>query len=542
LDGGEMMYKLLIVDDEANTRYGLMDYFEWEKYGIEVVGEADNGNTAMPKIIDLKPHIVLTDVKMAKMDGIALARWIKNQYKNIKIIFISGYDDAQYLRSALKVEAVDYILKPINFQELGKVVEDVVEKLQEEEKQNELIYQMNIKLMQSMPLLKEKFLMTLISDNIENINEIEEKIKFLDLKLTINALYCAVVINVDDKVILLEDKTEKDRQLISFSVINICQEIIDNYTGGYIFEYKSGEYVSILKLNSQEDEEKLFILVTEIKDSLLRYLKLSVTIGVGKTVEQLKKVYKSYAMACEAISQRLFLGKNKVITIDSIEENEDIINRNIIKEDNFVSIIRSGDESRLLEFIHQTFLEMKKNRRLKINYCHNLCLHMVLIASRVLMELDISMGEMSYYDSTICNQIYKCEILEDMKKVLEGYFKEVSRLIYAKRSRKANNVIERIRNIINERYKDNITVNEIAKEVYLTSTYICLIYKQETGETINDYVIKVRMEKAKTMLKDYKNKLYDISYAVGYTDPSYFSKTFKKYTGYSPTEYREKII
>lgn len=537
------MYKLFIVDDEPLARYGLRDYFDWGKYGIEIVGEADDGATALEAIPLLKPHIVLTDVKMPNIDGIMLSHKLREQMPDTKIIFISGHDDVEYLKSALKLDAMDYIFKPINFRELGTVIEKVLGILGSEEKQKDLIYSMNIKLMQSMPYLREKFFMTLVRDEYEEREDLGNKLEFLELKLPTQGLFCTFVISIDDKLSVFENMPERDRQLTSFAVLNICQELIDTHLQGYAFENRQGEFVGILSFETEENEEQLFTLASEIKDNILKYLQLSVTIGVGKVVQKLNRICQSYSMAFEAVNQKLFLGKNRVITIDNLQTNHENEYRfDTVKLERFSSVVKAADEEKLIALTEEVFGELAKSRKVNIKYYQNLCLQFVLLASRLLIEMEIGTEALEMDESVLWEQIFKQETVEDMKGLISGYFVKVCRHINDKRSKKSRNVIQQIKHIIHERYRENLTVNDIANEVYLTSTYVCLIFKQETGETINDYITKLRIEKAKELLKDIRNKLYDICYAVGYSDPSYFSKLFRKYTGLSPTEYREKVI
>ncbi|KKW28631.1 MAG: Two component transcriptional regulator, AraC family [Candidatus Uhrbacteria bacterium GW2011_GWD2_52_7] len=145
------MYRLVIIDDELSARAGLKECFNWSEFGVEVVGEADNGINTLKLIGEVKPDIVLTDVKMPKMDGIQLSLELSRLYKNIKIVFISGYDEFEYLKSALKVEAVDYILKPVNMKEMHSVIKKVTSILDSNENQKRTIYHMHSKLIQKIP-------------------------------------------------------------------------------------------------------------------------------------------------------------------------------------------------------------------------------------------------------------------------------------------------------------------------------------------------------------------------------------------------------
>ena len=264
---------------------------------------------------------------------------------------------------------------------------------------------------------------------------------------------------------------------------------------------------------------------------------------MGFIVQGIENLSKSYSKAYENVSQRLFLGKNSIITVDSVETVEDFIYKfDIEKAQQLTNLLKSVDELKLRESIEEIFKQISKYKYANVKYCLNVSLQLVLTSSRVLMELQINNEEVGSEEDKIWEELFKLETLEDMKNTVTEYLIKLCRHISLKRNKKSRNVIEQIKKIINNRYKDNIGINEIAQEVYLTTTYLCMVFKQETGETVNDYLTKVRIEKARELLKDPQNKLYDICYEIGYSEPGYFSKIFKKHTGLTPSEYRENIL
>jgi two-component system, response regulator YesN len=538
------MYKLFIVDDEVSSRYGLRDCIDWIKYGIEVVGEAANGSAAMKLIPSLEPDIVITDVKMPRMDGIQLSVELKQLNKDIKIIFISGYDDFEYLKSALKVDAVDYILKPINPEEMLSVVQKVINMIDAEQGQKKLLNQMNTKLTQSMPLLRGKFFMSIIKDAAYEVNKLKERLEFLELKLDMYGRYCTLVLSIDDSAALFDNISEKDRELTSLSIISICQEIIEEHLNGYVFENKQGEYVCILNMKVDEDEDKLFILTKSIQESIIALLNIKLTIGVGKTVGELSNLSQSYKTAFEAASQKLFLGKNRIITMDSLGTYKDIIPKlDMEKCQRIYTALKTGDKLGISLLVDELFYELSLSRNIDLRYCHNVCLQLLIIGSSLLMDLEIVHDELSVDVKKHWQSVFKLETIGDMKEYVISCYSIVCSLIAEKRNKRSVNAVEKVKAIIQRKYSDNnLTIDVISQEVYLASTYLCLVFKQETGETLNEYMTKVRMEKAKELLHDKNCKLYDISCSVGYMDASYFTKIFKKYTGVTPSEYRDKYV
>ncbi|MEK8130419.1 response regulator [Paenibacillus filicis] len=538
------MFRLVIVDDEPTVRHGLITYFDWGNYGIEVVGDADDGDVGLEVIESLKPDMVLMDVRMPQMDGIRLAHEVKSRFPAMKIVFVSGHDDADYLKSALKVSAVDYILKPVDRLELAEVVERVVQELKEAQQERTYIVDMQVKLTQSMPLLREKFLMSLIRDGIPHPARIQDRLDFLGLDLPVEATYWIIVVKIDDSAQVLATRSERDQQLLSYSILNIIQEIIGNSMQGYAFENRNAEFVGILRMGEEDTQEELLLGVAEdIRDSLLKWLKISVTIGVGDRISELAALPQSYNQAQEAADHRWYLGKNRIISIDHLQhDNEASYRFDSAQGERILSVIKSADREALHAQLDDVFIPLSQNRRQGFASGRNASLQLILLTSRLLQEVNLLGPEMERKERDVWERIFKQERMAELRDIVEDHLLQVCDCMEEKRKGKPKNVIERIHALIEQRYAENLQIGDIAKEVYLSATYMCLLFKQETGETINEYMTKVRIEKAKELLSDPRNKFYEVCYQVGYSDPSYFSKLFKKYAGLTPSAYRDQMM
>lgn len=542
------MYKLLIVDDEPTVRFGLRSYFNWSSYGIEVIGEADDGDVAFEVIEKEQPDIVLTDVRMPKMDGITLSRHIHAGYPRTKIIFVSGHDDADYLKSALKVSAVDYIFKPVNLEELSAVIRRVVSHLDAERAEHRFKVDMQSKLKEGMPLLREKFLLSLISTGAPR-QGLGERLQFLGLNLPLTAVYWVIVISVDDLAEVTGSRSETDQQLLWYSVLNICQELIGQHLTGYAFEHRIGEFVGILRENPEDggaadNAEALLELAGDILGNLEKWLKISVTIGISERVTGLPGLVHSYKQAREAADHKWYLGKNRIITMDSLENPESepasFTRYDPDHSEQLLSALKAADPDRMREVLDQLFTDLNRGRRDGLKYGRNICLQIVLAVGQLLLELNAGSPELEAAEARLWETLFEQETLGEMRELIEAHLSSVCARIREKRTGKVANLIERVREIIKQRYADGaLTVTDIGKEVYLTPTYVSLLFKQETGQTINEFLTQIRVEKAKELLRDPQYKFYDICYAIGYTDPSYFTKLFKKATGVTPSAYRD---
>lgn len=545
------MKTLIIVDDEPSVLDGLRNYVNWTEQGIELIGTADDGDTGLELIKELKPDIVLTDVQMPAMDGIRMAAEVREVLPFAEIVFISGHNDADYLRSALQIHAVDYLLKPIRRKELVSVMSKVTESLDAEERERSRVKEMQVKLAQSLPLLRERFLLSVISDSI-NPAHIREKLEFLDLTLLSASDYMVVVIMIDDVPQVLDTRSEQDKQLLSYTVLNIIQELIDMQMRGITFEKQPGEYVAILLTPQLEDgnpeeaeevqspEQELLLLAESIRGNLRQWLKLSVTIGVGEGVNSLSELQSSYKQARGAADQKWYLGKNRILTMDKLESGDYLQYRYETEwGERVLSALRSGDWERTLSELEQIFARLEQNRRHGSRYAQNVSLHLILQSGQVMLELNGLTEAWEQKEMEAWKQVMRQETMRDLLHYTAEYLQEVCEYSLLKRSGKSSEVIERVRLLIGQRYAENLSASDIAEGVYLSPTYVRLLFKQETGETLFEYLTKVRIEQAKHLLRNPQNKLYEVCYAVGYTDPSHFSKLFKKITGSTPSAFRE---
>jgi two-component system response regulator YesN len=318
---------------------------------------------------------------------------------------------------------------------------------------------------------------------------------------------------------------------------------MDKTKRGVVFEKMTGEYVGILMQGPEMEgeEDGLLVLAAAVRDNLSRWLKLSVTIGVGEYVNKLSELPLSYKQAREAASQKWYLGKNQILTVDSLQSVESKHYRLAETAEQVLAAIKSGDNTGLGRELDEIFDSMSRSRKEGFRYGRNISQQLILLSTRVLLELNALNGDWEAKETEAWEMVLRQETIQDLKKHVSSYLDEVCSCVREKRSGRTGSVIDRIHRLIQERYAENLTIVEIAEGVFLSPTYVSLLFKQETGETLFEYLTKVRIEKAKELLRDPRNKFYEICHAVGYVDPSHFSKLFKKMTGFTPSAYRDQL-
>lgn len=537
------MLKVMIVDDEKRTIEGIRSCIDWVANGLEWVGQAGDGQQALELIRQVQPDIVLSDVRMPRMDGISLSERVRSEFPEIKMIFISGHSDIQFIKAAFKNDVTDYILKPVDPEELDAVVKKVADRCRMERSLKKSRDDLELKVHQSLPLLQAKFLSQLISDNITRPDEIFERISFLDIDLPPQGTYWVLVLSHDDYY-QFESKTSGfEKELMAFSICNIASDILHEQANGVVFPFKDREFVGIVNFPSDKAEtathETIESMTQTLQEKMNIYLNLSLTIGVGERVSQIERISSSYKSAAEAVNRKLLLGKNKVIFRHELfQADEDKIVMDHIDQDRLYLELKHGNFKTIKPQIQLLFEKITFTQKLDRQIVLNLCLHLFSVANRVEFEQG-SKGSADLMN--LCQTydlLFQQETLQDFERYVLSVFDRICTGIQHLQSQSSNKVVEDIKRIIKARYAEDLTINAIAREIFMTPSYICMLFKQETGETINAYLTQYRMEQAKILLHDPKAKLTEICRSVGYADAKYFSKTFKKYTGVNPSEYR----
>lgn len=530
------LFRVLIVDDEPMARMGLRDCYDWARFECELAGEAEDGVKALEFLEQQTVDIVLTDVKMPNMDGVTLAQEIAERYPEIKVILISGYNEIEYLKAALRASAVDYILKPIHLPELEEAVERAVQGLKQLRLQEKERYQMDVKLLKSMPLLKERFLMTLIRDDIADQRVLAEQMQYHNISFPLSGRMSVVVISLDQ---LEQRMAEREYQRLSFAILNVCQELLEQHCAGYCFESGRGEYVCLVNLE-QKDESSLRRFSEEIRASLCNYLELDVTLGMGPVVTDITALKECYRSAVRALEHRLVLGKNRVITPDELdgeEENGGRFDHALTQK--LADCLRVGNYVEARQLTDAFFDVLLENKALSPNYVQSMCLFLLLIPGRVVAEEALETEELSNDSQQQYEELCRMETVDEMKYYVLQKFRDVCD--YINQYSGEGTVIRSVKKQIEEQYSRNLTIKDLAAGVYLSPTYLSYLFKQKTGCTINDYITAVRMERAKELLKDPSYALSEIAHEVGYHEQGYFTRIFKKYTGQSPGKYRGSL-
>lgn len=532
-------YTVILVDDEEEVRQAIIRKLDWESIGFEVIGYADNGEDALEITERLRPDVIMTDIKMPFMDGLTLAKKIKQISKDIKIIIFSGFDEFEYAKEAIKLEVEEYILKPINSSELKSVFIRIKEKLDHEIGTKRDIDQLRKYYLDSLPIMREQLMIGLLEGRLSNNRAIEMmKAYGVDLK---SPYYMVGIIHTDNTLAMgrNDENVLPPAELATMSLKQIVDETLESSC-----RFKSCIYlesVVVIALFNHENQSNDFIhLMDQICKSAFRFLESNTSAGIGFLCNDVMSLGHSYQGARGAIEYRVLFEPNQAIYIQDIESQVNYqsnwdgqYTENILRE------IKLGEATDLDRVIDELIHYIKKSA-ISIQLYQISLIEMITEIFKLGRAYQLDMNQVFGTDFNINSKIYQLDSLESLRQWLQDICRKTRNGIRRERIDTAKLLVDKAIKFIDGNYYDSeLSVDVLCQHLNVSATYFSTLFKRETGITFINYLTNVRMEKALQMLNTTEEKTYNIAEKVGYTEPNYFSYVFKKHYGISPSNYRK---
>lgn len=518
--------KLLIVDDEKLTRDGLVNSIDWKQLGISDVAQADDGLCGYELARSFRPDIVLSDVRMPRMSGIEMAEKLQMHNPDISIIFMSGYSDKEYLKAAIKLKAVSYVEKPIDLEEIREAVRQACQNV-EAVREAAGIKALSISLSRS--ALAARLAMAPRAD--------EPKVKWEEMEFYFPAdkhtpffTFLIQFYHINDMQSGLGDLTESYiAQVLEKSHLNEIHAVRQ----GNLFFY----HVWGFKRYSNKEKD---MLGSRLEDAL-KPLALHYHIVFGKNVEGMEEIHNSYNSAVIELQNSFFSPDNT----HRIYEHRDTYGvfhdlTELDMENQLGEYLLHREEEESIALLQGMVEQLTAMQNVLPNQVKDLYYKLFGIVRESYRALRVQAMDVKESDHSLWGSLSSCESVYELHELLK---EQVSRFYSAaKDSGEENSAVYLMKQFIADRYQDeSLSVKDISAHVMLSSSYVCTIFKNDTGMTLNQYLTEYRIERAKKLLADPRYKIIDISAKVGYSDGNYFGKIFKRVCGMSPSEYREKI-
>lgn len=532
------LYKIMIVDDEEEIRLGIIKKIDWESNGFLVVGDAENGQEALEKAEKLQPDVIMTDIKMPFMDGLELGKKLVELMPSTKIIVFSGYDDFEYAHKAIKINVVEYVLKPINSIELTEVLKRLKEQLDREysEKRNlENLYKYYVN---SLPVIREQFLVGSIEGKVSG-EKWREKAE--DLGIDLDYEYVNVALIHADGELELEENSliQKESTLVPISIKNIVDETMDKYCKFISFLYSD---MVVVIGNFQKEEEILSFIkgINEVCKSYKRIMNLTISAGVGYTYSNISQMRFSYITAQNALDYRFIIGTGKAIYIDDVEPDNSIQLRFDEEEERLMlNAVKISSQDEISEVINNLFKKIEE-LLLPFNQYRIYIMEIMTSILKLVQTYKLEMDEIFGSDFNCYSYLDSFNSIHEVKKWLIKKAIKVNGCIKRERINSSMLLIENAKQYIRENYRDyDVSVEKLCSKLHVSPTYFSTIFKRETGLNFVNYLTSIRLEEAVKLLNTTDYKTYMIAEKVGYPEANYFSYVFKKEFGVSPSKYRK---
>lgn len=528
---------IMIVDDESIFRDYLRQALDWDRYGFRIAGEAKNGLEALELADQHHFDMALIDINMPIMDGLELCEKLKDKHPHIEVVIITGHNEFEYARTAIRLGVEDYILKPFSKDELVLTLLKCRQKQEKslEAKQTEQA---------DRQLMVESVLNRLVTgETVDSLDRLHERLRQWGIQLgDEQKLYSVACIEIDHMERRWNETSE--RELWKFAVTNILAEAMENEGAPLLFNGPEGRIVCL----SEDKRSSQGASITPDLDSyeelcfyIRKYLKLTVTVGVGRTYSGVEGIRRSYREARAALRQKFLLGDDKVIPYGKyILEAKD--GTAFLKDTNEMLLhqLRMGDQGHLVSKLEELFGRIRENK-LSLDLTYVTCMGWVSVCLSYVSELGHPIEDCYGEHFFPYSEIRTLDTSELVLEWIKGLF--VQTLAYVNKHKQTRSAViaRQARNYIEKSFENpELSVDGVAAHVYINSSYLRAVFKKVYGMTAGEYITHTRMNKAKELL-GMNIRLSEIAERVGYQDAGYFSKVFKKFFGTTPSEYENGL-
>lgn len=524
------MFKLLIVDDEAFIRRGIIKNINWQELGICSVEQADDGANALKLVQEYRPDIILTDIRMPVMDGIALADSLRKSNYDCKIIFMSAFSDKEYLKSAISLKVLSYVEKPIDLDEIKEAISHAVLLCKNEQSEKKAKSELENKLAENKLLSKNNLIQDLINPK-SDLAYITSILHLTGSGFTVTGSYAVLVIRVKQPDALFAIKN---------NLLEKIEKALSESTEQIIAGYKTEDHIiTVIHRAANEKLPLTDVLVESITRKISDLLKEECVfyVGAGMPVTGIENIHQSYHTAVLALQELFYKGYNNYSTSNSEERECYELDDDVISA--FKKHLEKSDKDSVVEYVKSFTQKVKEFTATFPNYIKNVYFKLLLVVLEVGNQ-SIPDALQSDTQSFFWESMTRFEVIEEV----EQYLLQKIDAFYSSKQEtgSGNKIILSVKKIIEEEYSNpELSIKGISQSIFLSEAYLCVFFKKETQKTINQYVTEVRIQKAKELLENRKFKLYDVARSVGYNDHNYFTRTFKKMTGVTPSEYRERV-
>ncbi|MFD1861505.1 response regulator transcription factor [Planococcus chinensis] len=513
------MLQLMIAEDEVIERksinFILKKYFS-EK--IDIVGEASNGAEAVEKALEIRPDIILMDINMPEMDGLTASAEVKKEFPECEIIILTAYGQFDYAKKSIEIGITDYLVKPYSNEDFCKSLERIILKVNQKKNESSHVNSLKKRTERMSLFIEREMIMEMVHSREISMDKVLQLKEFLEIQ--------------DEKFKCLIYRSTLEGKFSD----SVLSKVITNYkeiTPHIICFSFFSEFVLFLFSNDIEQRTTSPVfkeLHNRVQEDLKQVDSLPTLLGESAVYQDLGNINDSYKEAKKQFHRNLSL----------LSQELNIKRPNLYKQENVLcEKIMNTEINESMSLLKEILLEIKSKGELRQvkSYAQQLC---ILIERRV-----IQFYEGNFKLKNVENVLEEIEQIEGIKE-LEFYLEEIVMdiIIYieGQRQDQPNRMTEKVKQYLKENYKNyDISLNQMADHMGVSSFYLSRSFKKQEGMSFKEFLTKTRMGEAIRHMEEGKKTIQDIALEAGFTDPNYFSKAFRKYTGLSPREYMQNL-
>ena len=522
-----MSIKVLLVDDEKLERVLIRKGFDWEKHGFEIIGEASSGKEALEYVEHRKPEIVLTDISMPHMDGLELAEKILEKSPFCHIVIVTGYREFEYARRAVRIGVEDFLLKPVNMNDIAEITENIKGNILKERQQVEKEELLKASILADKDIVMESFFQRLVVKRIPK----EEAIRKLMLYSCESLSDNCICLNIR----LKENENVKRYEIEHEQILDYLKS--ERYQDSVCFVHYMQNIILYI-INQEYDT------ATQIADKIHTSVKdkwgISTTIGISSRNYGYEGISKAFEESEKALSVSVFLGRNRCVTYQEYQEvmNQNQNSKEIDWED-FAFAITNSITEKTSEFVKEYVNLIRASKVTDIEYLRLMTMNMLSKAGATLNKYGIGLTQL-IGENRLFEEVRAIDTVDEIYKYLNDKLNQIMKFHESKRIKRGNKVVEEALAFVNNNIVNpDLSLKLVASNVYSNESYLSRAFKKEMGVSLIEYISKKRIEESIQLLNTTDLKVYEIAEKIGFRDSHYFSICFKKQTGLTVKEFRK---
>lgn len=520
------MLKLLIVDDEMLICKMIEKFIDWESIDIQIIGIANDGLEAYDQYILHKPDIILTDIKMPLCDGIKFSKRVRVLDENVEFIIMSAFADFEYAQSAIKLGCVEYVLKPLDEDELEKIMIGLISKIKKNYKDKKMIQ--NTKSQRNQQLLYKHM-------QKGNSNQITTDL-ITDININFDDYFLISINLLSENINQYMDISNLKEEQIHLMRDKITQ-LSEKYGQCYLFDFDNSSWVLII---SGVNMKGIVDFALEIVQYFLMTYNITISVCFSDRTSYLSNLPETYTKLTKLNRYNFYIDSTNILGYGyncSIEEFNKL--SLIDTQKDIIKNIKEGNRIQAVLLLKSILKTSKNINPLYLDEIYEICYEIIILIKKCMTDYYVALEDSEEITNISYDTLLKYNNIDKLNAFMSEVVIRVSEL-FMNGPVIGNKIIERSIKYMEENYDKKLSLNDISEYMAMSKNYFCYIFKKETGKNLWTYLTEIRMDKAKKLIDNTNLKTYEIAYQLGYENPNYFSKIFKKTFNMTPSEYKKR--